>query len=139
MDSNGIFLRKSFMQLLLAESYFVSPRNFLYMMNRISDDRWKREQAADETNDPPITLVEAEPTFYEKEIAELADNETGRRFDPSKMDDIALCRLIDKEIVPRHKARSIYDIPRHKRNDIANDLAARYHLPYKQIARCMVV
>ncbi len=139
MDDNGIFLRSSFMEIGLAESYFISPRNFLYMMNRLSDDRWKNEQLVDNTSDPPITLAEAEPTFLEKEIAELADNESGRKYDPSKMDDLALCHLIDKQIVPLYNARSIYDIPRRTRCDIANDLAVRYHLPRKQIARCMVV
>ena len=139
MDENGIFLRSTFMEIGLAESYFISPRNFLYMMNRPSDERWKNEQMADNTSAEPITLALAEPTFLDREIAELADNETGRRFDPSKMDDLALCHLIDHEIVPSFKASSIYELPRTVRTDIANSLYSRYHLPRKQIARCMVV
>ena len=110
MNEKGMFLRSSFMEIKAAESYFVTPRNFLYMMNRLSDDRWKNEQLGDGNSVPPITLASAEPSFLDNEVADLLSNETGRRFDPLKLDDLELCRIIDTEIVPKYNVHSIYKI-----------------------------
>ena len=36
MNEKGVFIRRSFMEIRLAERYYGSPRNYLYQMNRLS-------------------------------------------------------------------------------------------------------
>ena len=59
MDSSGVFLRRSFMEIRQAEQYYVTPRNYLYQMNRLTDENWFREQLKDETG-APLTLADIE-------------------------------------------------------------------------------
>jgi hypothetical protein len=44
MNEDGMFLRESFMEIPQLELLFVTPRGFLYQMNRISDEIWQKEQ-----------------------------------------------------------------------------------------------
>ena len=44
MDGNGVFLRRSFMEIRQVEMFYSSARNFLYQMNRLTDETWEEEQ-----------------------------------------------------------------------------------------------
>ena len=44
MNEDGVFLRNSFMELRRAELFYSSPRNYMFQMNRLTDESWTREQ-----------------------------------------------------------------------------------------------
>jgi hypothetical protein len=76
MDGKGVFLRRSFMEIRRVEQYYASPRNFLFQMNRLTDETWMEEQKKDGTG-KPLTLADIEPGLDEKAIAQLLNNEHG--------------------------------------------------------------
>ena len=133
MNESGIFVRRSFMELRRAEQYYGSPRNYLYQMNRFTDESWQREQLEDRT-DRPITLGDVEH-YDEKTIAQMLKNESGRNFSHSRLQDLDVCRLIDKDIL--RGTCSVYQLPDSKKQQIARMLLNEYHLPEHQIRRCL--
>lgn len=137
MNKNGIFLRSSFMEIRRVEQYYASPRNFLYQMNRLTDDTWLEEQRQDNTG-KPITLVDIEPGYNEKNIAELLNNEYGRNFSRSRMQDLDVCRLIDKEILPGLGCNSVYGMTDSQKRKVYQVLLNEFGLSEKQIRRCLV-
>lgn len=137
MDADGVFLRRSFMEIRRVEQHYVSPRNFLYQMNRLTDETWAEEQKRDGTG-PPITLADVEPGVDGKDIALLLKNEYGRNFSRSRMQDLDVCQLIDKEILPGYGAPSVYFLSTTQKNRIAQTLQHEFHLPEGQIRRCLV-
>ena len=137
MNKDGIFLRSSFMEIRRVEQYYASPRNFLYQMNRLTDETWQEEQRQDNTG-KPITLADIEPGLDEKSIAELLNNEYGRNFSRSKMQDLDVCRLIDQEILPGLGCKSVYGMTDSQKAKVYRLLQNEFHLPNKQIRRCLV-
>ena len=137
MDKNGIFLRSSFMEIRRTEQFYSSPRNFLYQMNRLTDETWIQDQLKDQTG-KPITLADVEHVQDEKIIAELLNNEHGRNFNRAKMQDLDVCKLIDRELLPRHGCTSIYRAVDTPKKRIYGILRHDYRLPDIQIRRCLV-
>lgn len=137
MDKNGIFLRRSFMEIRRLEQFYVSPRNFVYQMNRLTDETWQQEQIKDGTG-KPITLADVEPGLDEKSIAELLNNENARNFSRSRMQDLEVCRLIDRELLPGTGATSVYRLTDTQRSRIYRTLQNEFHLQDRQIRRCLV-
>ena len=137
MDKNGIFLRRSFMEIRRLEQFYVSPRNFVYQMNRLTDETWQQEQIKDGTG-KPITLADVEPGLDEKSIAELLNNENARNFSRSRMQDLEVCRLIDQELLPGTGATSVYRLTDTQRSRIYRTLQNEFHLQDRQIRRCLV-
>lgn len=137
MDKNGIFLRSSFMEIRRLEQFYTSPRNFLYQMNRLTDETWLQDQLQDGTG-KPITLADIEPGLDEKSIAKLLNNEHGRNFNRVRMQDLDVCRLIDKELLPGTGATSVYWLTDTQRNRINRLLQNEFHLHDRQIRRCLV-
>ena len=138
MDENGVFLRRSFMEIRQVEMFYTSPRNFLYQMNRLTDETWEEEQKKDRT-DKPITLADVEPGLDKVSIAQLLDNEYGRNFNPSRLQDLDVCRLIDRDILPGYGVPSVYYLSGTQKKRIARTLKEEFHLPDKQIQRCLVL
>lgn len=138
MDSSGVFLRRSFMEIRRVEQYYASPRNFLYQMNRLTDESWIEEQKKDGTG-KPLTLADLEPGLDEKSIAQLLNNEYGRNFSRSRLQDLDVCRLIDRELLPSYGVSSVYHLSDSQKNRIARTLLNDFHLPEKQIRRCLVI
>jgi len=137
MDRNGIFLRRSFMEIKWVEQYYTSPRNFLYQMNRLTDETWLEDQRKDQTG-KPITLSDIEPGLDERSIAQLLNNEHGRNFSRSRMQDLDVCRLIDHDILPGFGCRSVYGATDSQKERIYRLLQNEFHLPDRQIRRCLV-
>ena len=106
MNASGVFVRRSFMQIRQAEQYFVSPRNYLYQMNRLTTEDWIQEQIKDNTG-APLTIGSIEQAD-EYTVAQLLKNENGRNYKPSGMQDLDVCRLIDKDLLPSYRVASIY-------------------------------
>ena len=138
MDERGVFLRRSFMEIRRVEQYYASPRNFLYQMNRLTDETWAEEQKKDGTG-KPLTLADVEPGLDEKTIAQLLNNEHGRNFSRTRLQDLDVCRLIDRELLPGYGVPSVYFLSASQKNRIAATLQNEFHLPEKQIRRCLVI
>ena len=138
MDGNGVFLRRSFMEIRQVEMFYSSPRNFLYQMNRLTDRTWEEDQMKDGTG-KPITLADVEPGLDEKTVAQLLNNEYGRNYNPSRMQDLDVCRLIDRDILPGYGVTSIYCLSDTQKKRIARTLKEEFHLPDRQIQRCLVL
>lgn len=138
MNEDGVFLRRCFMELRRVEQYYASPRNFLYQMNRLTDESWLEEQRKDGTG-RPITLADVECGQDERTIAQLLKNEYGRNFSRSRLQDLDVCRLIDRDLLPGCGANSVYQLSETRKQRLARTLLYEYHLPGKQIGRCLVI
>ena len=137
MNSNGVFIRSSFMELRKAEQYYGTPRNFLFQMNRLTDESWSREQMNDNTG-APITLSDIEQAD-EKSISQLLKNESGRYFSRSRMQDLDLCLYIDTQLCKPFGAASAYDLTDTQKQRIAKHLYYDLRIQEPQIKRCLVM
>lgn len=137
MNAKGVFVRRSFMELRRAEQYYGSPRNYLYQMNRLTDETWAKEQLKDGTG-APLTLREIEQQD-EASIADMLKNESGRTFSPSRRQDLDVCRLIDNTLAPAYGATSPYQLTADQKHRVARQLYYEYHVSEAQIRRCLVL
>ncbi len=137
MTAQGVFLRRSFMEIRKVEQYYVTPRNYLYQMNRLTDESWSREQLQDQTG-PPITLRDVERAD-ENTVAQLLKNESGRNFKHGRMQDLDVCRLIDSILLPGYGVQSVYQLTATQKQRIARQLFYEFHIPEHQIRRCLVM
>ena len=99
MGKNGLILRENVLDVSDVEHMFVTPRSFLYYMNRLSGEEWQREQEKDLLAGAPITLDVIESGIGYQSMSQMLAFEHGRA-DYRAMDDLALCEKIDNEILP---------------------------------------
>ena len=132
MNSSGVFLRRSFMEIRIAEQYYVTPRNYLYQMNRLTDESWSRDQMKDNTGEP-LTLGAVE-LADESMVARMLKNESGKQH--LRMQDMDVCRLIDRDLL--QGSATVYQLQNGRKRDIARQLYYEFHLPEHQIRRCLV-
>ena len=137
MNERGVFLRSSFMELRQTENFYGSPRNYLYQMNRLTDETWEQKQLEDKTG-KPVRLQDIEPAS-EQEIAQMLKNEYGKNFSRSRLQDMDVCRLIDNDLLPSYGAKSVYQLSESQKQRIARQLYHEFHLPEHQIRRCLVL
>ena len=137
MNAEGVFTRQSFMEIRRAEQYYGSPRNYLYQMNRLTDESWSREQFSDKTG-APLTIRDIEQAD-EKSITQMLKNESGRYYNRARMQDLDACRLIDKDLLPSFGATSVYQLTDSQKTQIARVLYHEHHLPEQLIRRCLVL
>lgn len=135
MDATGTVVRSSFMEIAQAESFYGTPRNFLYQMNRLSDERWAQEQGQDDPEEKPFILTDAEPFIPPGGLSALLENERGFRYDRHRLNDLQVCKLIDRML----SGRSIYQLSSADRNRLANTLYKDHHLSKRQIIRCLAL
>ena len=147
MLASGLLLREDILDTSHVEMVYVSPRNFLFQMNRISDQKWIDEQKADKTKTPDITLALIETGVKELDVAECLRNEHGS-VNPNRLTDMELCQIIDNDYLPRltrsqDLTPSVYSLTRTQRNDLGNKLWKAIPLAYKktvtipQLRRCL--
>ena len=61
------------MEIRTAEKYYGSPRNYLYQMNRLTDESWARAQDRDNTGAPiTLSLIEQAQNKLDEEAAAKA-------------------------------------------------------------------
>ena len=137
MTPQGVFLRRSFMEIRKVEQYYATPRGYLYQMNRLTDESWSREQLQDQTG-PPVTLRDVEQAD-ENTVAQLLKNESGRNFKHGRMQDLDVCHLIDHDLLPGYGVQSVYQLTATQKQRIARQLFYEFHLPEHQIRRCLVM
>ena len=123
MAENGLLLREDVLDTSYVESLYVSPRNFLYQMNRVSNDKIINEQLS-EPFSAPITLDVIEKGVPDFDPAKVFIDEAGR-VNHNKVTDIELCHIIDDVFLPGQYFKggqefSIYLLPETKRKEIGN-------------------
>ena len=69
----------------------------------------------------------------------MLKNETGRNFSRTRLQDLDVCRLIDKDFLPRFGVSSIYRLTDTQKKRIARALFYDYRLPDHQIRRCLAL
>lgn len=157
MSPSGLLLREDIIDTSYVEEVYITPRNFLFQMNKISDGRIIQEQLK-ENELPPISLETVEKGVYDFDVRQALINEQGK-VNHSRLTDIELCQIIDKRILPERffkpgQESSIYLLSESKRAEIANELlnesqTARYSrdghwlggktVTESQLRRCLVI
>lgn len=154
MAKNGLILREQVLDTAYVEEIYITPRNYLYQMNRITDERIVKDQK-EENNLPPVTLDIIEQGVPDFDVRAALISEQGR-VNKSVLTDLELCHIIDNELLPRYlraaKDCSIYHLSESKRQEIANLLFREAQNSYnkknllsgrttdaKQIRRCLAL
>lgn len=137
MNAQGVFVRSSFMEIRRAEQFYTTPRNYLYQMNRLTDESWTADQIKDATS-KPITLADVEPAD-EHSIAQMLNNENGRNYSHTRLQDMDVCRLIDKDLLLSYGVSSVYHLSTTQKQRIFRTLYYDFRLPEHQIRRCLVL
>ena len=127
MASNGLILREQILDTAYVEQVYITPRNYLFQMNRISDEKMIREQQG-ENNLPPVTLDSIEQGVQDFDVRKALVAEQGR-VNSSCFTDLELCHIIDDILLPRYMqekgGKSIYLLSRSKRAEMGNDIWAK--------------
>ena len=106
-------------------------------MNRLSDDHWLKEQLKDNTG-APLTISDIEQAD-ENTVAQMLKNEYGRNFDRTRLQDLDVCMLIDRELCRPFGATSVYQLTDSQKMRIARQLKYDFHVSDAQISRCLVL
>ena len=138
MDSSGLILRETVINVPDVEHLFMTPRSYMFYMNRLSGEDWTKEQERDNLNIPPVSLGVMEPGTSSDQLRQMLIYERRRSHYKAKT-DIQLCEMIDRELLPELGYHSVYCLPREKKIKLANMLYSMHHLPESQIRRCLVL
>lgn len=125
MAKTGLLLREDIEDIAYVESVYVSPRNYMFQMNRISDLKDIADQEK-ENSLPAVTLASVERGVKGFDPSKAFIAEQGR-VNRNNMTDIELCHIIDDLILPSkyfksNKESSIYLLPERSRADIGNSI-----------------
>lgn len=138
---SGIILRESVTEVKQVEHLYGSVRSYLYYMNRLSGEEWKKEQEMDcEGNHSlkPIGLTEIEVFSDSESIAAMMSNERGR-FRPS-ISDIELCAKVDALIGTLFgNGHTVYTLTHSEKRLIAAQIRSTLYVPQKQLSRCLAL
>ena len=104
MDGNGLLLREDIIDTAYVEQIYITPRNFLFQMNKYTDERTEEDQRKEKSDTPIITidLIEQGTPDFDRKL--FLQNEQGR-VNRKMMTDLDLCRLIDDFYIPRIKGK----------------------------------
>ena len=102
MAKNGLLLREDILDTSYVEQVYLTPRNFLFQMNKLTDERIMEEQKSEKSSTPVISIDLIEQGTPDFNIKQMLVNEQGR-VNKSWMTDQDLCRLIDSYYIPRLK------------------------------------
>lgn len=155
MSRDGVLLREDIIDTDYVEELFITPRSYLYYMNRISDMKWQEEQLEDKIGGDPIKLSMLEPDVFS--VERMLQNEAGR-IDRNWMTDIQLCELIDNDLIYRfyggpEQRPSIYLLSKEKRASLGNYILSlsrtgklvnslsgmRQYVTKEQVIRCVAI
>ena len=124
MSANGLLLREDIIDTAYVEEIYISPRNYLFQMNKVSNERDLDEQRK-ENGAPPITvdLIESGVSDFNAKTAKIFEQ---GKVDRKRMTDLELCAIVDGQIVPRYlkgsESASIYRLSESKRATICDNL-----------------
>ena len=121
MDERGLLFREDILDTSYVEQIYITPRNFLFQMNKVTDERTEEDQKKEKSETPIITLDLIEQGTPDFDRRRLLLNEQGR-VNNNWMTDMDLCRLIDNWYVPRIKGvkegSSLYGLSASERGSI---------------------
>lgn len=100
MARSGLLLREDILDTAYVEEVYISPRNFLFHMNRTGEDERDIQAQKNENDTPPITLdlMETNVPDYDPMLTRTFEQGKVNRH---RMTDIELCQLIDGRLLPR--------------------------------------
>jgi hypothetical protein len=120
MSSDGQLLREDILDTSWVEQNYITPRNFLFQMNRIADENDTLTQQK-ENKLPPVTIETIEAGVPDFVLTEAKSCEYGK-VNRSHMTDLELCSLIDRTILPKlvksGQDPSIYLLTNSKREEL---------------------
>jgi hypothetical protein len=120
MSEDGLLLREDVLDVAWVEQNYISPRNFLFQMNRIADEK-DLENQQKENGLPPVTMETIETGVPDFVLKESKVFEYGR-VNRSNMTDLELCALIDTMLVPKvckeRQDASVYLLSESKRAEL---------------------
>lgn len=99
MDENGQLLREDILDIKTVEQYYITPRSFIYQMNRYTDEKILSEQREEESSTPVITIDLIESCDPDYNVNQMLVNEQGK-VNRNHMTDTELCCLIDNYYLP---------------------------------------
>ena len=124
MTNGGLLLREDILDTAYVEELYITPRNFLYQMNRIADE--KDELKQEQENDLPIVTMDVIEQGVPDYVGKVARIMEQGRVDHNRMTDLELCNIIDGTILPRYfkdsQYISIYLLSESKRANICEVL-----------------
>ena len=140
VDESGMILQDDIIDVRYVEELYVTPRSYLYMMNRYSDEKWMKEQLEEDPLRPAVTLDMIEQASLDESVECMKSNEHGR-VSLSSMTDLELCGIIDSEYVPLYGKSSVYHLTDGEKAEVGNKLWSRFRrsVSEKQIRRCLIV
>ena len=136
MNGSGVYIRDNVLEVAEVESLFVTPRSFLFYMNRLSGEEWKAEQDKDRNGLAPVTLDVVEKGIRLHSLEQMLMNENGRS-NFKAMSDMELCKIIDSQIIAKYKKSSIYDLTDSDLSDSYHIIRQTYKVNDLQPCRCL--
>ena len=123
---DGLVLREDVIDTSYVEQVYITPRNFLFQMNKITDEKAFEKQKTEKADSPLITLDVIEKGTPGFDVSKMMQNEQGR-VDSRRMTDMELCSLIDEYYVPRitdgRRGSSLYSCSLPERSFMAEEIA----------------
>lgn len=140
IDESGMILQEDIIDVRYVEELYATPRAYLYMMNRYSDEKWLKEQLDEDPMRPAVTLRMIEKAIEDESVERMQSNERGW-VNYNSITDLQICSIIDNDYVPRCCKTSVYDLTEKEKNDIGNKLWKLYgrKTSEKQIRRCLLI
>ena len=136
MDSSGVFLRESVLDIPQVENLFVTPRYFSYCMTRKSSEEWDHEQAKDCNGYPPFNLRNIENGICQTDLDRMLRFESGKA-DYRQMSDMELCTKVDTMVRERFGKVSVYHLSQQEKKRIAEEIYRTWHINEVRIRRCL--
>lgn len=120
MSPSGLLFREDILDTAYVEEIYITPRNFLFHMNRLSNEEREIQEQKSENDKPPITL-----NVIERDVPDFDPNMT-KTYEQGKinfqwMSDVELCQLIDNKILPEMSGNpdaSIYSLTKTQRTKL---------------------
>jgi len=138
MNSSGLFLRESVLDIPQMENMFVTPRNFDYHMGRRTSEDWIKEQENDRNDSASVTLGLIESNVQLTSLKEMLILESGRA-DYRKISDIDLCHEIDRKVTEELHETSIYSLSHEEKMNLARCMKSKYYSGEAQLCRCLAL
>lgn len=138
MDASGMIKRETVLDLADIEHRFVTPRAYLFYMNRLSGEEWRREQEKDQDVASPVSLEMIERNTTSQSISEMLGHEHGRS-DYRTITDIELCEFIDMQVLPKYNLTSVYEVPSHLKQTLLDHVLSVKSVKVSRAQRCLML
>lgn len=137
MEASGMIKRETVLDLSDIEHKFGTPRSFLFYMNRLSGEEWKREQEKDNSGKDPISLDIIEKNITLQSLPEMLRYEHGRS-DYKNMTDMELCELVDHNVMKYHSGRTVYELSPIEKQRLVRHICSSTSVSDERVSRCLI-